>query len=165
MRKHLLKVPLFTFVIFFSCSFQTNQNESINALTTLESFNPYLVAYKLKKVRPISPEEIYGEWDMIASFFSTTRKDGRKSKTTFGLEGRKYHIKQNGEAVIDFRPFGKDYNITNSKWKLNADKTTFECGGEEPYHIRVAQDTMEWLYKIDMEGFKDDYMYFVLVKN
>jgi hypothetical protein len=165
MRKHLLKVLLFTFTIFCSCSFQTNQNEPINAFTTLESFNPYLVAYKLKKVKPISPEEIYGEWDLIASFFSTTNKDGRKSKTTFGLEGRKYHIKQNGEAVIDNRPFGKDYSIIDSKWKLNSDKTTFQCGGEEPYQIRVNKDTMEWLYKVDIEISKDDYFYFLLVKS
>lgn len=164
MKSHKLKISLMSCILFFSCSFQTNQQEPINALTTIKEFNPYVVAGKLKKVRPISSDELLGKWDLIASFFSGTNKDGRKYKTTFGLERRKYHFMENGELIIDSRGLGVT-DIPNRKWVLNSEKTAFQYGNEKPYNIRIIGDTMEWFCQIGEKEIKDDYMYFVLTKS
>ena len=139
--------------LFISCSNSSNQNEPINALTTLDLFSHEKAAEKFSKVVPISPEDIYGNWEMIASYFTVKDQD---VKTTFELEGRKYQIHEDGKLVIDNTALG--FDKFNRMWKLQSNNTVFHDGNES-WHVRVYNDTMEWIEKID-----SDYSYFVLVK-
>lgn len=126
--------------------------EPLKACTDLNSFSHEKAAEKYDKVIPIEPSEIYGTWEMIASYFTIDTR----SKTTFRLEGRKYVIKEGGVLGIDNSAVGID--LKDRKWKLTSKNTRFQYD-DESYLVRVKGDTMEWISK-----YESDYGYFVLVK-
>ena len=140
-------------MILFSCAFQTDNSEPLNTITELKEFTHNRVESKLKKVNPINIDSIYGDWTVIASFF--TIKD-HQSGTSYGLEGRKYQINKNGKLIIDLSAF--DAGKKKCRWELKSNKTVFN-DGKESWHIRVKGDTMEW-----MQQMENDYTYLVLVK-
>lgn len=165
MRIKLQNLFLVIVTILLSSSFQRNFSDPINALTTLEAFNPYIVEYKLRLVVPISTEQIYGEWEVIASFFSVTDKEGVKSKTILGTDGNRYDFQQNEQVNINIYHEGKHHKTIKTNWKFNSDKTGVQCGDGDLYNIRVHQDTMEWIYEFEVKDLDNDYYYIVLVKN
>lgn len=122
-------------------------------MITLDSFSHKIAAEKYRNVKPVSPEDLYGNWEIIASYFTIVDDN---LKTTFQLEGRKYDIKQNGQLIMDNTTFG--FGKRDRTWKLESNNTVFH-EGLESYHVRVYRDTMEWIEQSD-----SDYVYFVLVK-
>lgn len=142
-------------VALISCS--TDKNEPINAITNLNKFSHAAAESKYKQVTAINKEDLYGDWTIISSFF--TIKDSR-SVTTFGIEGRKFSIKEDGNLIIDNSALASDkkYQVLNRNWALKSNNTVFD-DGKESYRVRVKGDTMEWIEQTD-----EDYMYFVLVK-
>jgi hypothetical protein len=147
------KITLFAIasILILSCTHEFS--EPLNAITDLKEFTHAAAKSKFEKVESIEKESLYGEWTVIASFF--TIKDSR-SVTTFRIEGRKYTINKDGNLITDTSMFGGDKRT--EKWKLKSDNTVFDDGFES-WHIKVRGDTMEWMQQMD-----EDYSYFVLVK-
>lgn len=138
-------------ILVMSCSSDTSG--PINAITDIESFSHAEAKSKFGKVESIQKELLYGEWTMISSYFTN---QSTESVSTFGLEGRKYSINKDGTVKIDNSALG--FGESTGKWKLTSDNTVFH-DGLESWHVRVNDEIMEWIEKID-----EDYSYFVLIK-
>lgn len=155
MIKILKSIFVIIWIISLSCSL--NKDEPIMAITELKKFSHSAAKSKFHKVIPIKNEEIYGDWTIVASYFTVIRDS---LITTFGLEGRKYNIFENGKLKMDNSALGVQgkYRVWNKKWKLKSNNTILQIG-EESYYVRVKKDTMEWIKDVDK-----DFIYFVLVK-
>ena len=161
MNKIHKALSIISVILLISCSVSNdeplNADEPLSAITDLKKFRHSAAEAKYQKVVPINKDDLYGAWTVISSFF--TIKDSQ-SVTTFGLEGRKFSIKENGSLIVDNSAFAseEEYRTFNRNWALKSNNTVFD-DGQESYHVRIKGDTMEWIEQID-----EDYMYFVLVK-
>ena len=107
------KITLFAIVSILSSSCTQEFSEPLNAITDLKGFTHAAAKSKFEKVESIEKESIYGEWTVIASYF--TIKDSQ-SVTALRIEGRKYTINNDGNLITDTSMFGDDKRT--EKWKL-----------------------------------------------
>ncbi|NVK66318.1 MAG: hypothetical protein HWE22_17125 [Flavobacteriales bacterium] len=155
MNKIHKALSIVSVILLISCSI--SNDEPLNAITDLKKFRHSAAKAKYQKVVPINKEDLYGDWTLIGSFFTIKES---QSVTTFGIEGRKFSIKENGSLIIDNSALTSEeqYRTFNRNWTLKSNNTVFD-DGQESYHVRIKADTMEWIEQTD-----EDYMYFVLVK-
>ncbi|MFT6441494.1 MAG: hypothetical protein ACJASQ_004293 [Crocinitomicaceae bacterium] len=145
--------------VCLGCSFSTVDDEHINAITDRTKFSLSKGWKKLIQVKPIEKNKLYGEWEILTSLFTFTLNDGSKGNTTFGMEGNRLKIEENGKLTSSSPSHTK-----SGEWSLTNESTVFNKIFDDEifdsFQVRVVGDTMEW---INPAG-DDDLIYFVLVK-
>ena len=153
MKNILIPILIVTSILFLNCN--NDESEPIRAITKINKFYTYPAQYKLNQVKPVQRECLYGNWTVIACFFTISE---HQSVTTFGFEGSKYKIMEDGSLITKSVIDGEEREESSLNWELKSNNTKFDYAGES-WFIRVKGDTMEWISPVD-----EDYMYYVLVK-
>jgi hypothetical protein len=157
-----LPLALVTAILLIACETQTNDN--LNAITNQQSLTNKSLADKYDLVKSIDGNQIIGKWKLIASFMTIEMSDGSRGNTILPDGATTYDIRPKGVYYID------DYLDEGCKWELVENNTTFfdwgcdidpedELEDYDQMKIRIGNDTMEWIQKVD-----DEYIYQVLVK-
>jgi len=123
-------------------------------MITIQEFSFGKAAMKYYKSDSVSAENLYGNWEVIASFFTLTQES---LKVPFKIEGRKFSFQENNKGKMDNTAFG--YDVKDIIWEIS-DDGKYYLEGEEKFRVRLEGDTMEWIGKVDI-----DYLYFVLVRH
>ena len=146
-------------IVGLGCGVSTDDDERINAITDRTKFNLVKGRKKLNQVKPIEKEKLHGEWEILTSLFTFTFKDGSKGNTTFGMEGNRIIIEENGKLTSS-----SPTHTRSGEWSLTDGSTVFNKIYDdkifESFQVRVIGDTMEWINPTE----DDDLIYFVLVK-
>lgn len=163
-KSDFMKITIvLTTLLLCACAMQTN-GENLNVITSQQTLTRKAIEEKYDLVKPIKEDQMIGKWKLIASFMTVEMSDGSRGNT----------ILMDDELLYDFRTNGV-YHIDNEidhdwKWELTKNNTTFFDWGYEidpeneiedydQWKIRIGNDTMEWILKVD-----EEYAYQVLVK-